>query len=127
MKRMDGKRTLVTGAAGPMGRGLVQSFLENGATVMAVDETDEEIEASIEALGLAESDDVMTRGLDEAELGSWWDLANLIAAFYDELDVFVHIPKRVAAHGSRSPRAIPAERRPGESRRCVDRRHFVFE
>ena len=93
MERLQGKRTLVTGAASELGSEIVRSFVESGAMVVATDATDEQIETAIEALGLADSDDVITRALDESSLGSWWDLANLIAAFYDELDVFVHIPE----------------------------------
>jgi hypothetical protein len=91
MRSLEGKRTLVTGAASELGSAVVRTFVENGAMVVATDTTDEQTETAIEALGLADSDDVITRALDEADLGSWWDLANLIAAFYDELDVFVHI------------------------------------
>lgn len=93
MKRMEGKRTLVTGAASALGKAVVQVFVENGAMVIAADDTDEKVEKAIDALGLADSDEVITRGLDERALGSWWDLANLIAAFYHELDVFVHVPQ----------------------------------
>jgi NAD(P)-dependent dehydrogenase (short-subunit alcohol dehydrogenase family) len=93
MKRMEGRRTLVTGAASPPGKEIVRAFVEHGAMVLAVDATDEKVEAAIDTLGLADSDDIITRGLDEQQLGSWWDLANLIAAFYHELDVFVHIPQ----------------------------------
>jgi NAD(P)-dependent dehydrogenase (short-subunit alcohol dehydrogenase family) len=92
MKSLEGKRTLVTGAASELGSAIVRAFVESGAMVVATGATDEQIETAIEALGLADSDDVITRALDESDLGSWWDLANLIAAFYDELDVFVHIP-----------------------------------
>lgn len=93
MKRMEGKRTLVTGAASAHGKAVVQVFVENGAMVIAVDDSDETVEKAVDALGLADSDEVITRGLDEGALGAWWDLANLIAAFYHELDVFVHIPQ----------------------------------
>ena len=92
MRSLEGKRTLVTGAASELGSAIVRAFVESGAMVVATGATDEQIETAIEALGLADSDDVITRALDESDLGSWWDLANLIAAFYDELDVFVHIP-----------------------------------
>jgi hypothetical protein len=93
MKRMEGKRTLVTGAASAHGKAVVQVFVENGAMVIAVDDSDEKVEKAVDALGLADSDEVITRELDEGALGAWWDLANLIAAFYHELDVFVHIPQ----------------------------------
>ncbi len=93
MKELDGKQTLVTGAATETGRAIVQSFTEKGARVIAVDTTDDAVEQAIEELGLAEADEVITRGLDDSDLGSWWDLSNLIAAFYHNLDVFVHIPQ----------------------------------
>jgi len=93
MKSMDGKRTLVTGAASALGSAVVRAFVENGARVLAVDATDERVESAVDALGLADSNDVITRGMDESDLGSWWDLANLIAAFYDELDAFVQVPQ----------------------------------
>jgi hypothetical protein len=93
MRSLEGKRTLITGAASEPGSAIVRAFVESGAMVVATGDTDEQIETAIEALGLADSDDVITRALDESDLGSWWDLANLIAAFYDELDVFVHIPR----------------------------------
>jgi NAD(P)-dependent dehydrogenase (short-subunit alcohol dehydrogenase family) len=106
MMTMEGKRTLVTGAASPMGREIVRVFVENGALVLAVDASDDKVEAAIDALDLPDSDDVITRGLDEEELGSWWDLANLIAAFYHELDVFVHIPQK----GSTDSLALATDR-----------------
>lgn len=104
MNRMAGKRTLVTGVASPIGSAVVRALVEAGARVLATDATDESVEAAIAALDLDENDDVITRGLDESALGSWWDLANLIAAFYDELDVFVHIPQHDA--GTSLPLAV---------------------
>jgi len=93
MDGIEGRQTLVTGAATPVGRAVVEDLVAAGARVIAVDATDETVEQAIEELGLADADEVITRGLDEGELGSWWDLSNLIAAFYHELDAFVHIPK----------------------------------
>jgi hypothetical protein len=58
----------------------------------------------MEAIGLGDADEVITRGLDEASLGSWWDLANLIAAYYHALDVFVHVP--AGAPATSMPMAI---------------------
>jgi NAD(P)-dependent dehydrogenase (short-subunit alcohol dehydrogenase family) len=93
MEGLEGKRTLVTAAASAVGSAVVRALVDAGAMVVAVDTTDERVEKAVAALGLADSDDVITRGLDASNLGSWWDLANLIAAFYDELDVFVYIPQ----------------------------------
>ena len=90
---MEGRRTLIVGAASPIGSEIMRAFVGSGAMVLAVDATDEKIEAAVEALGMADSDQVITRELDESDLGSWWDLANLVDAFFDELDVFVYIPK----------------------------------
>lgn len=97
MKSLEGKQTLVTGAASELGSAVVRAFVEQGAMVVATDATDERIEAAIERLGLADSDAVITRELDESDLGSWWDLSNLIIAFYNELDIFVHIPQTESA------------------------------
>lgn len=93
MREIEDRRTLVTGAATPVGRAIVAKLVDAGARVIAVDATDEAVEQAIDELGLAEADEVITRGLDDSDLGSWWDLSNLIAAFYHELDAFVHLPK----------------------------------
>jgi NAD(P)-dependent dehydrogenase (short-subunit alcohol dehydrogenase family) len=96
MAEIKGMQTLVTGAATEVGRAVVRAFVESGARVIAVDTTDEEVERAIDELGLADADEVITRGLDDRDLGSWWDLSNLIAAFYHELDALVHIPQGTA-------------------------------
>lgn len=97
MQGLNGRQTLVTGAASPIGRAIVREFVEKGAMVVAVDATDDEVEKAIDDLGLSDADEVITRGLDDSDLGSWWDLANLIGAFYHELHVFVHIPQKQAS------------------------------
>jgi len=94
--RMANCRTLITGAASPLGAALTQAFVDEGARILATDATDESVEAAMAALGLGDCDEVITRGHDDAALGAWWDLANLIAAFYDQLDVFVHMPRQQA-------------------------------
>ena len=91
MHAMNGQRSLITGAASPIGLELVRAFVDRGATVIAVDSDEEKLEVAVAALGLADSEDVITRGLDASGLGSWWDLANLVTAFYYELDVFIHV------------------------------------
>jgi NAD(P)-dependent dehydrogenase (short-subunit alcohol dehydrogenase family) len=94
---MESRRTLITGVASPVGTALLQAFLAEGARVLATDAEEARVEEQVAALGLEDCDDVITRGLDDSSLGSWWDLSNLIAAFYDELDVFVHVPEHDAA------------------------------
>jgi hypothetical protein len=91
--RMANRRTLITGAASPLGAALVRAFVDEGARVLATDASDERVEQAMAALGLDDCDEVITRGHDESSLGAWWDLSNLIAAFYDQLDVFVHVPQ----------------------------------
>ena len=93
MAGIEGKQTLVTGAASEVGRAIVQALVAEGARVIAVDTTDEAAEQATLELGLADADEVITRGLDDSDLGGWWDLSNLIAAFYHELDAFVHLPQ----------------------------------
>jgi NAD(P)-dependent dehydrogenase (short-subunit alcohol dehydrogenase family) len=91
MNRLEGKRALVTGGASEVGAAVVRALVEQGAMVVAVDTTDERIEQAVESLGIEDSEAVVTRGLDATDLVSWWDLANFVIAYYQELDVFVHI------------------------------------
>ena len=91
MNRLEGKRALVTGGASAVGSAVVRALVDQGAMVVAVDTTDERIEQAVESLGLEDSDAVVTRGLDAPDFLSWWDLANFVISYYQELDVFVHI------------------------------------
>jgi len=101
MKRLDGMRALVSGGACEVGGEVVRALVENGASVVAVDSTDELIEAAIASLGLDDPEDVFTRGLDATDLGSWWDLSNLIGAYFHALDVFVHVAEPRATKRAR--------------------------
>jgi NAD(P)-dependent dehydrogenase (short-subunit alcohol dehydrogenase family) len=92
VKRLDGRTALVTHAAGDIGSAIVAAFAEHGATVIATDSTDERVERAVESLGLQDSIDVVTRSLDVSQLAAWWDLANFVVGFVDELDVLVHSP-----------------------------------
>jgi len=101
MQRLDGMRALVSGGASEIGSQIVRGLLEHGASLVAVDSTDQRIEEAIAALGLDDPDEVVTRGLDATDLGSWWDLANLIDAYFHALDLFVHVTEPRAAKPAR--------------------------
>jgi NAD(P)-dependent dehydrogenase (short-subunit alcohol dehydrogenase family) len=92
VKHLEGKTALVTHAAGEIGSAIVREFVAQGATVIATDSTDERVEDAVASLGLQDSIDVVTRSLDVGQLAAWWDLANFVVGFVDELDVLVHCP-----------------------------------
>jgi hypothetical protein len=91
-RTLEGRQTVVTGAASPAGRAIVAALAREGAMVIATDVTDGRVEQAMAAIGLAEADEVITRRLEETRLGSWWDLANLVDAYYHALDLLVHVP-----------------------------------
>jgi NAD(P)-dependent dehydrogenase (short-subunit alcohol dehydrogenase family) len=92
---------LVSGGASEIGSEILRSLVEQGASVVAVDSTEERIDEAVASLGLDDPDEVFTSALDTTDLVSWWDLANLIASYFHTLDLFVHVAEPAPAKPAR--------------------------
>ncbi len=91
MESLEGIRFLVTGAASPIGSALLEEFARGGASLLAADADEDELDAAIARL--AEPDDVFSHVLEGDDVVSWWDLTNLVAAYFHCLNVFIHIAR----------------------------------
>ena len=91
MKDLSGVCALVSGGASAVGSEVIRELVSRGASVLAVDSTDERIEEAIAKLDLENSDEIFTHALEGGDLVSWWDLGNLIAAYFHTLNLFVHV------------------------------------
>ena len=91
MKDLDGVCALVSGGASAVGSEVIRELVHRGASVLAVDSTEERIEEAIAKLGLENPDEIFTHALEGGDLVSWWDLGNLIAAYFHTLNLFVHV------------------------------------
>ena len=91
MKDLDGVCALVSGGASAVGSEVIRELVHRGASVLAVDSTEERIEEAIAKLSLENPDEIFTHALEGGDLVSWWDLGNLIAAYFHTLNLFVHV------------------------------------
>jgi nucleoside-diphosphate-sugar epimerase len=91
MKNISGVCALVSGGASAVGSEVIRELVKRGASVLAVDSTEERIEEAIAKLGLENPDEIFTHALEGGDLVSWWDLGNLIAAYFHTLNLFVHV------------------------------------
>ena len=82
---------LVSGAASEIGMETVRILAGQGASVLAVDSNEEKVQAAIESLDLQKPEDVLVSELEGGDFFSWYDLGNLIGAYFNTLNVFVHI------------------------------------
>jgi len=86
MGRMDGKVTLVTGAARGIGRGIAERFVAEGATVVVTDI--QEAEGAAVAFGLG--DRATWRRLDVRDEAQWEATTAWLQATFGRLDVLVN-------------------------------------
>ena len=91
MKNLNGVCALVSGGASAVGSEVIRELVNRGASVLAVDSTEERIEEAIAKLDLENPDEIFTHALEGGDLVSWWDLGNLIAAYFHTLNLFVHV------------------------------------
>ncbi len=91
MENFNGICALVSGGASEIGSEVIRALAERGASVLAVDSTEERIAAAIAGLGLADPDAILTSELDGADLFSWYDLGNLVGSYFHTLHLFVHV------------------------------------
>ena len=89
MENLEGVCVLVSGAASPVGSALLREFAQAGASLLAADSGEEELERAIEKLD--EPDEVFSHVLEGGDVVSWWDLANLVGSYFNTLNVFVHV------------------------------------
>lgn len=82
---------LVSGAASAVGSEVVRELVSRGAAVVAADTSEELVDEAIAKLGLESVDEIFTHALEGGDVVSWWDLANLIAAYLPALNLFVHV------------------------------------
>jgi 2-keto-3-deoxy-L-fuconate dehydrogenase len=85
-RRLEGKRTLITGAAGGMGRVACRAFCTEGAAVIGVDlaeESGRELEESLQAEGLS----FEFRRCDVASSSAVASLAAYVESRFERLDV----------------------------------------
>ena len=86
MGRMDGKVTLVTGAARGIGRGIAERFVAEGATVVVTDI--QEAEGAAVAFGIG--DRATWRRLDVRDEAQWEATTAWLQATFGRLDVLVN-------------------------------------
>ena len=91
MKNLEGVCALVSGGASAVGSEVIRELVNRGASVLAVDSAEERIDEAIAKLGLENPDEIFTHALEGGDLVSWWDLGNLIAAYFHTLNLFVHV------------------------------------
>ena len=91
MENLEGVCALVTGGAGEVGSEVIRELVKRGASVLAADSTEERIDEAIARLGLDDPEEIFTHALEGGDVVSWWDLANLIGAYFNTLNFFVHI------------------------------------
>ena len=94
MKKLESVCALVSGAASPIGSALMRELTRGGASVLAADSSEEVLESAVEQLD--EPDEVFSHVLEGGDVVSWWDLANLVGAYFNTLNVFVHIAEPIA-------------------------------
>ena len=70
--------------------------------MLAVDSSEEELDAAIASLDLRKPDEILTSELEAGDLFSWYDLGNLIASYFDTLNVFVHIGESSPGESART-------------------------
>jgi NAD(P)-dependent dehydrogenase (short-subunit alcohol dehydrogenase family) len=91
MQDLEEVSALVSGAASAVGSEIVRELVSRGAKVLAADSSEELVDEAIARLGLDNADEIFTHALEGCDLVSWWDLANLIAAYLPSLNLFVHV------------------------------------
>jgi len=91
MQDLKDVSALVSGAASPVGTEVVRELASRGAKVLAADSSEELLDEAIAKLGLDHADEIFTHELEGSDFVSWWDLANLVAAYLPSLHFFVHV------------------------------------
>jgi meso-butanediol dehydrogenase / (S,S)-butanediol dehydrogenase / diacetyl reductase len=87
--RLEGKITLVTGAASGIGLAIAERFAGQGALVVAIDRAGDQLNAAVEALpGPAQGHRAVV--MDVTEEAGWEDIAERIASDFGRLDVLVN-------------------------------------
>jgi len=94
VKKLEGVCALVSGAASPIGSALMRELTRVGASVLAADSSEEALERA--TLQLDEPDEVFSHVLEDGDVVSWWDLANLVGSYFNTLNLFVHIAEPIA-------------------------------
>src|SRR5205823_286070 len=93
MGRLDGRVALVTGASRGLGAAVALRFAAEGATVIAVAELPEELDAlaaEAAAAGAGDGGELWTRVADLADPAAVDALADSIVSRHDRLHVLVH-------------------------------------
>jgi len=97
MENLSGICALVSGGASEVGSQLIRELAHRGASVLAADSDEEQLEKTIAGLGLDNPDEIFTHVLEGGDLVSWWDLGNLVAAYFHTLHLFIHIAEEKPA------------------------------
>ena len=102
MQNLEGVCAVVSGAAGEVGSQVIRGLAERGASILAVDASEEMVEEAIAKLGLDSPDEIFVSALEGRDVVSWWDLANLVGSYFKTLNLFVHIAEPCPAESART-------------------------
>ena len=84
MAKLKGKVAIVTGGASGIGKGIVELFQKEGATVIAADINESSLEK------ISELENVHGMKLDVSSNEAWADLAKEVKATYGSIDILVN-------------------------------------